>query len=306
MSRAVPYSMLRFAGTPEEVSEQWHASRRRGLGGSDMGAVMGLSKWKSAYEVWLEKTGRADPEDIGGKPAVEWGNRLEPVVAAKFADMHPELRVANRYAQMWSREHPCMFADIDRMLTLPDGSHAVLEIKTAGQFVQQDWDEGVPPHYLAQVVHYLAVTGWAKAYVAVLIGGNDYREYEIGRDEADVAAVVSAAESFWRDCVEGGAAPEAGCLKSEADARTAEAGMPGDEYALMLDSELPWLDELAETKRAAKEAGEAARRMENQLHQLIGSDKGIETETKRVTWVRSMRNGKLTNGGIRITEKKGA
>ena len=82
--------------------------------------------------------------------------------------------------------------------------------------------------------------------------------------------------------------------------------MPGDEYALMLDSEVPWLDELAETKRAAKEAGEAARRMENQLRQLIGSDKGIETETKRVTWVRSMRNGKLTNGGIRITEKKGA
>ena len=66
--------------------EEWREARKNGIGGSDVGAIMGLNPWKSPVEVWLEKTGHSEPPDLSGKESVEWGNRLEAVVAEKFAD----------------------------------------------------------------------------------------------------------------------------------------------------------------------------------------------------------------------------
>ena len=86
MSKQAPYTQVRFDGSPDEVNAKWERARRGGIGGSDVAAIMGISKYRSPYEVWLEKTGRVEPKDISGKQAVEWGNRLEDTVARKFAE----------------------------------------------------------------------------------------------------------------------------------------------------------------------------------------------------------------------------
>lgn len=206
---AEPFETIRFRGTPAEVDAQWHAQRAKGVGGSDVAAIMGLNKYRTPLDVWLEKTGRSRPDDISGKPAIKVGNWLEPELRREFRSRHPGLRVYEPHAMFRSREHPCMQASLDGVVCDPsDGSRAVLEIKTVGESRGSDWEDGVPSYYLTQVTHYLAVTRWPRAYVFALIGNREFREVVVERNEEDIRAVVRACESFWSGYVLKGVMPE--------------------------------------------------------------------------------------------------
>ena len=180
MTRRPPalYTEMRFTGTKDEINDQWKEARKSGIGGSDVASIMGLNKYSSPLEVWLIKTGKQEAPDLSDKQAVEWGNILEDVVADKFkADHFSEYKVFRKNAMLVSKERPWAFANLDRYIIDRDGRRGVLEIKTAGLYRADDWDDGVPLYYLTQVTHYLDVTGFDFAMVAVLIGGQDYREY---------------------------------------------------------------------------------------------------------------------------------
>ena len=291
MSKQAPYTQVRFDGSPDEVNAQWERARRGGIGGSDVAAIMGISKFRSPYEVWLDKTGRVEPQDISGKQAVEWGNRLEDTVARKFADDHPELSVKRRNAMLVSKSRPWAFANLDRVATDENGNHYVLECKTAGERRKHDWDDGVPDYYQTQVVHYLGVTGFSGAWVAVLIGGQDYREFYIPRDEEDIAVISEIVDAFWHDRVEGDQMPPMVGLESESQALAGVYGDWRDEYANAADEDLISADcdieTLADVKRKIEELTKEKRRIEDCLKSRIGDRKGIMTQTNRVTWARS-------------------
>lgn len=202
------FELVRAEGeTEEELRESWLKIRRAGVGGSDVAAIMGLSPWRTAYEVWVEKlTGAL--EDISDKPAVHWGNRLEALVGDEYRKSHQDRIVRRVNAVARSIARPWAQASLDFEVKDPDLGWGVLEIKTAGYRSANHWDEGVPTFYLTQVTHYLSITGRPFADVAVLIGGQDYREYRIMRDADDVAAVDKAVDEFWHTNVEGGVEPE--------------------------------------------------------------------------------------------------
>lgn len=157
--------------------EEWLEVRRSGIGGSEVAAICGLSKWESAYTLWLRKTGRVEDKDLSGNEAVEWGNRLEPVVIDKFADNHPELTLFREVGTYAHKENEWMRSNPDALYQLEDGSWGVLEIKTA-QF-EDDWVDGVPKYYYCQVQWYMQILGIGQATVAVLFHGNKYREYHM-------------------------------------------------------------------------------------------------------------------------------
>lgn len=321
-----PYTEIRFTGTPEEINKQWVEARKNGIGGSDVASIMGLNKYSSPLNVWLVKTGREESPDLSDNQAVEWGNRLEDVVADKFADEHPELQVRRRNATMVSLERPWAFANIDRWLTDGKGNVGILEVKTVGMRRAADWDNGVPLYYLTQVMHYMSVTGYQYAWVAVLIGGQEFREYYIERDEQDIQAINDAVDTFWRDFVETDTAPALIGNDPEANALLSQHSDPSQEFISMLDEDVSMLDELQEIKDQMDDLKHRKTLIENQIKDLIGDNKGIETETKRITWVRSTRSSfdkkafdaahpgitndymktSVTNGGIRISVKKGA
>lgn len=267
----------------------WLEFRRSHVGGSDAAAVMGLSPWSTPYQVWAEKSGLAAPEDISGRPRVEWGSRLERVVADKFRESHPELavtlNVGPELTVIVPSERPWAMATLDGIVAEPDGEMAVLEIKTAHFPSARDWDDGVPPHYLAQVNHYLGVTGWGRAHVAVLIDGWDYREFTVERDEADVAVVKGAVDAFWGAFVETGTPPEATAADSRTvlEAHPADDGeyLPGDLSQLELVEE--WREAVQRAKRAKREADDLAVR----LRQQVGDARGLEFPEGRLTWTRS-------------------
>lgn len=321
-----PYTEIRFFGTPEEINKQWVEARKNGIGGSDVASIMGLNKYSSPLNVWLVKTGREESPDLSDNQAVEWGNRLEDVVADKFADEHPELQVRRRNATMVSIKRPWAFANIDRWVTDGKGNVGILEVKTVGMRRAADWDNGVPLYYLTQVMHYMSVTGYQYAWVAVLIGGQEFREYYIERDEQDIQAINDAVDTFWRDFVETDTAPALIGNDPEANALLSQHSDPSTEFIAMLDEDVSMLDELQEIKDQMDDLKHRKTLIENQIKDLIGDNKGIETETKRITWVRSTRSSfdkkafdaahpgitndymktSVTNGGIRISVKKGA
>lgn len=193
---SVPYNTIRY-----DNEADWVAGRNEGIGGSDVAVILGKSDYKSPYMLWQEKTGLVEVPDISDKPAVEWGQRLEDVVAKKFADNHPEYKVTKKNATLVSKARPWARADIDRCLTTEDRQHGVLEIKTASSWRKADWDGGVPAYYLPQPTHYLSVTGWDFMWVAVLIGGQDYREYYFERDDDKIAEQDKLVDAFWNDYV---------------------------------------------------------------------------------------------------------
>jgi len=180
-------------GEFEANSEGWHELRRAGIGGSDVAAVVGVSKWTSAYALWAKKSGLI-PDDFSDSEAMEWGRILEPVIREKFAAKHPEWEVSNTNATFRSSEHDWLLANVDGLIRFEDGSWGVLEIKTAAY--EDDWVNGVPLYYQTQVRHYLRVFGLQRAIVAVLFHGNAYKEFEVVADEFIDAADFDMLEKF--------------------------------------------------------------------------------------------------------------
>lgn len=315
-------SLFTLVRTPDGDREAWLDQRRKGVGGSDVAAIMGLSPYRGAYEVWAEKSGLIEAPDISDKPAVIWGNILEPVVGDHYAENHPDREVRRLNAVCQSIERPWAQASLDYEVKDPELGWGVLEIKTAGQRSEGKWDDGVPLFYQTQVAHYLSVTGRAFADVAVLIGGQDYREYRIMRDEDDIRAVESAVDEFWQ-LVQAGEEPPVDGSPGEAEALLKRHQTSDDEVWVCDDMPREVADYIyyKETADAAKARLEKA---SNALKQLIGDRKGIKCPDYTVTWPRGTKktfdkkrfmdeqpdlyeqyvNVGPSNSGIRIRERK--
>lgn len=282
-----PYTERRFTGTPDEVNAKWVESRKQGIGGSDVASLMGLNRYGSPYEVWMQKTGRMPAPDLGDVQAVEWGNRLEDVVRRKFAEQHPELDVHEMDCTLVSKERPWAFANLDGMLTDQRGSHGILEVKTASAYRAGDWDDGPPTYYLTQVAHYMSVTGFTWAWFAVLLGGNEYREFFVQRDEEDVRTVSSYVDTFWHENVEADVPPMLVGTPGETKALLSCCPQESDEYADAYGQTILNVLELVGVNQQIKDLTEHKRHLENDIRAAIGSNKGITTPTKKVTWVRT-------------------
>lgn len=197
-----------YVGTYKAGSPEWWAARRGGLGGSEIAAVLGLSKWESRFSLWHRKAGEAGQQE--SNPEMEAGVRLEPAIVGKFADEHPEYVVQPDNHTYRHVDRPWQMASPDALLYPSEylgGEHvaapvepvALLEAKFA--LYADEWgDQGadeIPPYYLAQVRWYLDTLGLDIAYLQVFIGSSaEFREYVIKPDADDQAFVRGQAEEF--------------------------------------------------------------------------------------------------------------
>lgn len=185
--------------TKDLSREEWLRWRKNGIGGSDVAALLGISKWKSAIELWLDKTGQAEDLDADNE-AMEWGRIMEPVIRSRFEEVTGK-KVVEVYAIMQHIDYPFMLADVDGVTVDDEGNPAVLEVKTASEFKRSEWEDGIPAYYETQVQHYLCVTGLATAYIAVLIGGNTFRLYEVNADLEVQRMLVALEADFWNKVI---------------------------------------------------------------------------------------------------------
>ena len=182
--------------------DEWKALRKNYIGGSDAATVVGLNPFASPFSLWAEKTGNA-PE-FNGNLATEVGSYLEEFVARKFSDVTGKT-VRRCNMSLVNDDYPFAIANVDRLIV---GEDAGLEIKTTSELNMSKFKGGdYPGNYYAQCVHYLAVTGKARWYLAVLIGNRDFMTFTIERDEDEIAALMDAERAFWNDYVLTGQTP---------------------------------------------------------------------------------------------------
>lgn len=211
--------------------ERWHLARRHGISGSQMAAVMDVNKWSTPFAVWSFHMGRTQPESNQSAP-MEWGHRLEPVIAQKYSEQFG-VKLAE-YPTIQSPQYPFLVGSVDRLVLDDLGNPVkILEIKTASMNHNsgdkdadgvnvKEWGDGnvygadgrlvypdsqVPLPYIIQVMHYMIVTGLKQADIAVLMSGNDFRVFTIDYDPDIAAEMIEAADRFWCSHVLEGIAP---------------------------------------------------------------------------------------------------
>ena len=275
-----------IADTRTLTHDEWLDLRRTGIGGSDAGAIMGVSPYKGAFSVWADKMGKLP--HLEDNEAMRQGRDLEDYVARRFAEASG-LRVRHEYSMLRSVEHPCMLADIDRRII---GERAGLECKTSRDITMARYRNGdYPMEYYCQCLHYLAVTGWDCWYLAVLVYGTDLLIYKICRDEVldDIEALIKAEEAFWDSHVVLDQPPAPDALDSTAaalgsvypceDGTTVCADQDADQA----------LTELAALKAQRRALDRQITERENQIKAAMGEAEVLAGTSVSATWRSSER-----------------
>ena len=144
--------------------ESWLKNRNKYIGGSDVACILGYNPWKTNVQLYREKKGLAEPDDLSDNPLVIYGTKAEEHIRALFQLDHQNLKVEYVPNNSWhNTEFPFAAASLDGWSTDENGRKGILEIKTATITSKQQalkWKDAIPDNYFCQVVFYLGVTGW--------------------------------------------------------------------------------------------------------------------------------------------------
>jgi len=185
-------------GTYESGTPEWHAARE-GIGGSDIGAIMGKNPWKSAYTLWAEKSNLI--AGIESNTAMRLGTALESPIREFWANENKAWLTVHETGTWQSLENSYYKANPDGIIEWSDGQLGVLEIKHSRQY----WDK-LPEAYELQVQWYLHVLG-LKLGIVVALAAGDLKEFRVEYDPELMERVETAVRAFY-GCLEGNVAPD--------------------------------------------------------------------------------------------------
>ncbi|WP_404475730.1 YqaJ viral recombinase family protein [Staphylococcus pseudoxylosus] len=269
-----------FINTKDMSHIDWLNARKSGIGGSDVGSILGVNKWKSLIQLYFEKIGEVK-EPVLHNEYIYWGNVLEDIVAQEFSKRTG--KKVRRVNKMFRHpKYDFMIANIDRSVV---GEESLLECKTTSEFNKDKWeDDEIPSSYLAQVQHYLAVTGYKKAYIAVLIGGNRFIWKEIERDEELINLIIDKEKDFWERYILGNEIPDM-------DGSDATSEFLKQKYHESFDSEKTLNNEIETTiealnavKEEEKEIRTLKQKYENEIKATLGNDELGISKNFKVCW----------------------
>lgn len=272
--------MKRLLSTKGLPRDKWLRVRRQGLTGTDAGAITGLNPYRSAFDVWEDKL--SDTEDEYDNEAMRQGRDLEDYVAQRFME-ETGLKVRNINFICQNEEHPVLLADFDRMVV---GENAGLECKTVSPYSAEQWSDGqIPPWYVMQVQHYLAVSGCDSWYIAALIFGKDFIIRRIDRDEELIGNLITIEERFWNENIVNKSMPDPDGTKRCSE-QIAEMYRYSDKSkTITLGGYKPILDRRTEIDDLIKKL-EAEKDMIDQRIKLEMEDAAYATaEGYRISWV---------------------
>ncbi len=196
----VPTEVAQAALSPREA---WLAKRQKMLTASDAAAALGVNPYKSAVQLWSEKTGLVDPSDLSGNEAVELGIRLESFTREAFADR------TGREVQPWAQYVLVHHQTVDFLGCTPDATQRKdgdsdtgnLQIKTSLGYAARRWNDGPPMEVQIQVQCEIAVMGLDWGTIAVLLAGPRLRYFDVERNDRFIAAMIDKLAEFWQ-CVQ--------------------------------------------------------------------------------------------------------
>lgn len=280
--------------------EEWLEERKKSLGGSDVGAILGMNEYSSPYTIWADKTGKLPPFE--GNEWTRLGNDLEGYVAERFCDASG-LKVVNDSYTWRNEKYPHLHANIDRKIV---GMKAGLECKITSEFNAKKYKNGeFPDRFYAQCVEYLAVTEFERWYLAVLIYGKGIKIYQMTRikddvtpewcesslyiEDGEIEGLVKATADFWNNHVLTDTPPMAD--GTDSTSKTISTLYPednGESISLaMFESDLKYYMTLSSLlKDTEKQKDEVA----NRIKAYMGEASKGESANFKASWTSSVRN----------------
>lgn len=287
--------MKRLVSTLHLEKSEWLAYRKRGIGGSDAGAVCGLNPYRTAIQVYYDKT-TAEIQQTDNE-AMRQGRDLEDYVARRFMEATGK-KVRRANAMYYHEDHPFMLADVDRMIV---GENAGLECKTASPYMEDRWKDGnVPVHYLIQCHHYMAVCGADAWYIAALILGRGFVYYRIDRDEELISSLIQIETDFWKEHVLKKVLPAPDGSET-ADKAIAEYFRQSSAVSIPLNGFDKKLERRQELLEVMKRMETEKRRIEQELKLYLGEAEMAENEHFRVSW-KSVESSRLDEKRLKEEE----
>jgi putative phage-type endonuclease len=193
MQKFQPTNGAKLLGDFTPGSSDWHELRADGIGGSEIGTILGLNPWESPFYLHATKTGKIPPKQLDSFP-VKLGQILEPIILEQIIpELHPdwELQTVGTYQHP---KLPFLHANPDA-IALIDGEWVVVEIKTSRNY----WSE-LPPHYEYQIKHYMNVLGIKRGVVFGLVA-MDPVEHWVTLDDFESQVIEQRATEFWNAVV---------------------------------------------------------------------------------------------------------
>lgn len=273
-------------------SEEWHAIRQTGIGGSDIAAICGLNPYTSALEIWLKKTGTPVPrrDDPVLSEAALMGHALEPVIATRFTAITGLIAHSNP-GTLRHPSIPWALVNLDRY-TEEDSKHGALELKSRSSYALQEWQAEVPVDVQVQVQWQLAVTGWDFAYTAALIGGQRTIVHRIERDQQLIDDLLVIGEEFW-GWVENNQQPPVDGSHATGQLLDRLHAQPSEDIVLADPTEVEQLLRQRATVKEQIQAGELALLdADNRLKHLCGDATEVHIRGERAySWPAYKRRG---------------
>ena len=270
--------MKKLISTLNIDKESWLQYRKQGIGGSDAGAVCGLNPYRTAIQVYYDKTSDAT-EDIDNE-AMRQGRELEEYVAKRFCEASGK-KVRRSNAMYYDEKNPFMIADVDRMIV---GENAGLECKTASPYSEEKWrDDKIPLSYQLQCYHYMSVCNADAWYIAVLIYGRDFKYYRIERDNEVIENLIRIEKEFWNEYVLKQVIPDPDGSKT-ADAAIAERFKESKSITIPLTGFDERLERRQEILSLLEKIETEKRQIDQELKLYLGDAEIAENEHYRVSW----------------------
>jgi putative phage-type endonuclease len=193
--------------TQEADEEGWLKARTKGIGGSDVGAICGVSPFASARQIYFNKTGQFQDSVQPNEAAVErmhFGHLLEPIVADEYARRTGN-KIITVNATLVHKDYPWALANVDRLIVDDEGKPCgVLECKTTSEYMKDEWESGdILLSYVYQLNWYLWILGLERGAIACLVGGNKFYYYDVFRnDELLNKTIIPTVKDFWYNNVQ--------------------------------------------------------------------------------------------------------
>lgn len=252
---------------------EWLRDRKKGIGGSDAAAIIGLNPYSTAYSVWADKLDLVPPKQ--DSEAMRQGRDFEDIVAHRFMEATGK-KVRRKNSIIRNPEYPFAHATVDRLVV---GENAGLECKTTSSLNLKKFRDGeYPDTYYCQCVHYMAVTGADRWYLAVLVLGKEFLWYTIERNQDEIDALMAEEKYFWETYVEQKKQPPVDGYKPTTEAiNTIYKDAISNETPVDLFGRESLFENLANVKAQIKEL----KCVQEEYEQTIKTDLG-ENETGQV------------------------
>src|SRR5438105_4315280 len=256
----------------KKEKQDWLAERRKGIGGSDVAPILGLSPWRKPIDVWLEKKGLVDELPSPNREFImQLGLDLEPVIARLY-ERQTGKHLTLPFPMHWvHKQQPVLMASPDRFV---EGESTGVELKSESAYSDKFGDPGtdeVPPYYLLQVAHYMAVLDYESWDVAVLHAGSRFATYTVRRDRELEAAVTEQLLAWWEKYIIKDTPPDVD--GSEGWSKYLKKKFPVNSGELVIaDTATCQLVDLLKLARHARDRySEHVDEIENRLKMIIGA-----------------------------------